>query len=89
MNVFAYRPAGGGRVGPQLTRPSPSEYFDLVSEYYADVAFFFSRVCTARAACLEFRVFRIFFFFPPFLLTFRATFGTLTETLFRRSSRRD
>lgn len=37
-------------MGPQLTRPSPSEYFDLVSKSYADVAIFFSRVCMARAA---------------------------------------
>lgn len=36
-------------MGPQMTRPSTSEYFDLVSKSYADVAIFFSRVCKARA----------------------------------------
>lgn len=37
-------------MGLRATRPSPSEYFDLVSKSYADVAIFFSRVCKARAA---------------------------------------
>lgn len=61
---FCVSGSGGGRVGPQLTRPSPSEYFDLVSESYADVAIFFSRVCLARAAATFFvRFGTIFTFF--------------------------
>lgn len=59
---FCVSAGGGGRVGPPLTRPSPSEYFDLVSESYADVAIFFSRVSRARAAAAFFVCFETFFF---------------------------
>lgn len=45
---FCVSERGGRRVGPTLTRPSPIEYFDLVSKSYVVVAFF-SVACVKRA----------------------------------------
>lgn len=66
-------------MGPRLTRPSPSEYFDLVSESYADVAIFFSRVCTARAASA-------FCVFPIILCSFFEIFPRAPVNFPRSSS---
>lgn len=58
---FCVSPSGGGRVGPPLTRPSPIEYFDLVSKSYAVVAIF-SVACVKRARLCPFRLSSEFYF---------------------------
>lgn len=67
---------GGGRVGPRLTRPSPIEYFDLVSESYAVVAIF-SVACVRRARLYPLRALNfISCYFFEFFARSRARFRT-------------
>lgn len=52
---FCVDVGGGGEEGPARSRPSSSEYFDLVFNSYAVVAIF-SVACGERAAAFRFSV---------------------------------